>query len=1671
MRRARILSSLSLTGAALLLLPLRSDGGPACDNVTTSLQSTLNNPVAGDEKFFTLPVGPSNVMFLLDVSGSMQNIPQCGDANAWGDGSALPTCKWPTFATVSAPTTAGTVNGDGTCSVGGNANLAWMTGYVPRSTLVDPGLGTASNGLVDQPTWGAGCTGNACLFQPAQVYRYGSWSETSATPTANPCTVTFTYGDFNCTTKANETVTFTGTLPNCTSCLTAAGAPGFYFYRSWIAAYTTNNTTGSGSSRACTGTTTTHTHSGGGTATALFSGGWLNADPPKFMSARKVIKQVAWIDPNATAPTDQLRMGMSYVSSAIGNGAAIIVPLGPSQADSYPVNPPAFVTARQTILDALNHRNWPTTLPALQSGGTPMATGLFHVGQYFTQPNTYTTDFGSSSYELGQFAQTSRGLMNASWVTGATTSVCWSCQKNAIIIVTDGSPNGEMTFPYTIRTYDDAIYKLPVNCGPNTTCSGTTTSACCSPSAGTSPPSYLPRVADWLHSNDLRPSDFNGMQTLMVSAVSFNLPPGKAQTILQATANMSGGSYSNAADGEGLAAGVAQAIAQVSNTSTSFGSPAATALTTINAANTKAFITRFRPNQKATWEGHVFEWMLFDEAAAGCNPAKKPDPTDPTQLVRCRGKTVMANFNGDTTPAGYNICTGSFLVDADCDEVTEDPVTGNWYKKGSGNVPAHMFWDAGQVLSTPGAPGYRTAAEHNDPGNVAPYTLYAAGKTPRNLWTALPDGTAYELETKNAAVLAPYMNLSQAWCSSMESMARLCGASPLPACPVTVAGNWSTYCAQQVILFARGWDVLDQDGDGCAGPGNPSNGTSATSNTLASGTTSCVIGSGSGSNYSGEERDRANDAMASPTSGSPPSFYKLGDVFHSSPVLVHQPTSEPLCNIGAENQCVRTLYGFTSNERYGLGYQTDLDAYGGCKASSPQVDAYRAWRTASSTREAAVLVGSNDGFLHAFDAGGPDTTSGSDEDCVALATLDGTGEELWGFLPPDLLPRLRDTMLNHQYMVDGNVMARDVWVDGAPGSGNALDGRKQQNEFRTVAVVGERSGGTQYTALDVTAAFDTDPTHRPRPAVLWTFPPPRSDDAQYMAQSWSDFSPRPPPIGPVRLVPASTDKDPQGKGWVEKWAVMINGGYDPTLNRGRAIWMLDTWTGGVIWRFTDTDFKNNVVGAAGANTSMFPVPAGVALIDLGDPAVQSDSDNFFDTATWGDMGGNVFVARFWDPGVRDSMGHVLNWKAARTFEESRQPSGAQYAGTRTEFFFMTSNAYEPQRQTLHTMLGSGNREQILEQGQGCGPDNVFGCCQAGCAVTTTTALDYGVCSSNASFSCQASGQMTSGPLVQGCGTGGASACTGGTANTFTSSATYSLNCAGTQSTVNASATCDVNGLCSVIPVGTGHDVTPANAGSCTNKARFYGIWSYGGAGMTQKTFSTAPGSDWSSAQTFDQNRFTDAAGYTGCTFTAGQSCSLVETTQAQVSATGVLTCAGGTPSCQATVDDPGWFYQYNTGPCPTLAACGTGCTNEKTASGATVINSCATWNSFVPLGSAASGSSTNPCAAAGTAMQTAIGYASNYVSGVPDNVCNQGQDLTMLYRGQQRDTIAPPSAPMVRMGVSQSGQAYYSTLQMDPGSSPSSSSFGQRDVATQLYWLDVSRESHNCRHVSSVNCQ
>ena len=236
---------------------------------------------------------------------------------------------------------------------------------------------------------------------------------------------------------------------------------------------------------------------------------------------------------------------------------------------------------------------------------------------------------------------------------------------------------------------------------------------------------------------------------------------------------------------------------------------------------------------------------------------------------------------------------------------------------------------------------------------------------------------------------------------------------------------------------------------------------------------------------------------------------KLGDIFHSKPVVVGPP----------------------SRFYFDAGYST---AVGG---SESFVDA-------KASRKRVLYVGTNDGMLHAI-LSGTYQTSGPN----AGLYDSGTGEELFGFIPYGILNNLESfvpgELTTHRYYVDGSPRVADVWLD----SNN--DGVKQSSEWRTVLIGGFRKGGTSYYALDITDP-PTGTDYSGFPVVLWEY-----TDSANVGQSWSE-----PFIGKVRMKEntSSAEKD--------RWVAVFGGGAAGGSSGGASLVVLDIATGAALKTFT-----------------------------------------------------------------------------------------------------------------------------------------------------------------------------------------------------------------------------------------------------------------------------------------------------------------------------------------------------------------------------------------------------------------------------------------------------------------------------------------------------------------------
>ena len=324
--------------------------------------------------------------------------------------------------------------------------------------------------------------------------------------------------------------------------------------------------------------------------------------------------------------------------------------------------------------------------------------------------------------------------------------------------------------------------------------------------------------------------------------------------------------------------------------------------------------------------------------------------------------------------------------------------------------------------------------------------------------------------------------------------------------------------------------------------------------------------------------------------------WKLGDIFHSSAVVVGAPSS--------------------SFEDFGF--------------SGPG-----GYYEANRNRTKVIVVGANDGMLHAFNA--------------------STGKEEWAFIPNGVLKDLKLMAATHTYYVDASPKAADVWLYKT-----SNDEDKSADEWKTVLVCGLRKGGNTYFALDIT---DTK-----NPKFLWEFP--KVTDTVTLGkvgQSWSE-----PAIGRVKVE--------VGDGLAERWVAFVGGGFDKSegvgeANVGRAFFVIDIKTGEILWEFSfsgSEEKKNRMIHS-------FPAPP---------KAVDLNFDGFVDRVYLGDLGGQMWVFDVSDDEVRKKSNS--QWNGKRLF---RAP------GEKPEkhpIYYPPAVALDPSG-TPWVYWGTGDRESPTEK--------------------------------------------------------------------------------------------------------------------------------------------------------------------------------------------------------------------------------------------------------------------------------------------------------------------------------------------------------------------------------------
>jgi Neisseria PilC beta-propeller domain len=363
-----------------------------------------------------------------------------------------------------------------------------------------------------------------------------------------------------------------------------------------------------------------------------------------------------------------------------------------------------------------------------------------------------------------------------------------------------------------------------------------------------------------------------------------------------------------------------------------------------------------------------------------------------------------------------------------------------------------------------------------------------------------------------------------------------------------------------------------------------------------------------------------------------PVQYLLGDIFHSDPQALGQPVNSTL---------------FDGN-----------------------VDGYQTFATAERFRRKVLYFGSDDGELHALDAG--TVQLGTVASLPAWTFSNGTGSEIFAFIPRTVMPTLNQLAIAaapplnggaQTFMVDGPPHLAEGFFDATGGANPCPATNPPAScQWHSLVIGGLREGGHGYYALDVTqpdtlqSNFET-PNDNTTPAIQLPNPTPPNylpncinggsgcGQLNYPTPLW-EFT------DSVKVVPSCSsncqlrpaDEDASGAGvgkpdlgeaWSrpnsgrvricdtgacatfhEQWVVVFGGGLDRSLTNSQGNWlyMLDMATGKVI-------YKRQLNGAA---------PSEPAAVDTG-------QDGYIDTIYIGTTAGHLYKVDLTQPAPIDSV--------------------------------------------------------------------------------------------------------------------------------------------------------------------------------------------------------------------------------------------------------------------------------------------------------------------------------------------------------------------------------------------------------------------------------------------------
>ena len=264
-------------------------------------------------------------------------------------------------------------------------------------------------------------------------------------------------------------------------------------------------------------------------------------------------------------------------------------------------------------------------------GGTPLEETMYEAARYYR----------SDTWMFGNNSQPNISITDSRSNNGSRykSPIEASCQKNHIILLTDGEPTNDSAANNSIRSL---INSMTIPIGLNKSCSG---SGDC-----------MDELAYWLKNID-HSSDQVGNQDITTYTIGgFDLANGVE--LLKRTANWGGGRYFEANDTADLTLALDSIFLDILSTDSTFTAPAVS----VNAFNASEhrddlFYALFRPADNVKWTGNLKKYRLTKEGIVVGADSAIPAISDATGFFN---ESIFDLWNDTTIPDGKNVQDGGF---------------------------------------------------------------------------------------------------------------------------------------------------------------------------------------------------------------------------------------------------------------------------------------------------------------------------------------------------------------------------------------------------------------------------------------------------------------------------------------------------------------------------------------------------------------------------------------------------------------------------------------------------------------------------------------------------------------------------------------------------------------------------------------------------------------------------------------------------------------------------------------------------------------------------------------------------------------------------------------------------------------------------------------------------